>query len=285
MSKRIYQIVKCPFCNEKRKSNGLHMHIKTHGDVAWEKYLKMKPEKEKKSILLNTGKYKCSECNYTGSKHSVCSHWWRAHTEDGKNHSEKSGIKKGEKRISPVWNKGLTKETDGRVKKNAEAISKTAQQKIKNGTYISHSMGIEARKKLSKEMSLRNRGGKCKWFCVAGQKVQGTWEREIALLFAKEGINWYKPKTHKDVWIYKINGKEKSYTPDFYLQDYNCYFEIKGYWWGEDKEKMEKILRQYPERKLYIIMKNDYNFILKNGIKKYLIKISVEAQNKSVRLR
>jgi hypothetical protein len=58
-------------------------------------------------------------------------------------------------------------------------------------------MGNKAREELSKQQSIKNRGGKSKWFEVTGQKVQGTWERNIALKFEELGIKWLKLKTNK----------------------------------------------------------------------------------------
>ena len=177
MPKYIYSIIQCPFCDEKRKSTGLHHHIKTHGEAKWNEYLNSKP-KEKNEKIENG--FKCLECDFIGkTKQSVSSHWWRNHTTDGKKHAStklKSSYKKGRK----AWNKGLTKETDERVKKNSESVSKAFQQQIKDGTYIPRKMNIEARKRLSEEQSLHNRGGKSKWYTVNNQKVQGTYELKFA---------------------------------------------------------------------------------------------------------
>jgi predicted DNA-binding protein YlxM (UPF0122 family) len=125
-------------------------------------------------------------------------------------------------------------------------------------------MGIEARQKLSTEQSIKNRGGKCKWFLVEGQLVQGTWEKAIAEHLSKVGIEWIKLKTHKDVWPYVLNGKIKSYTPDFFIPKFNLYLEIKGHWWGNDKQKIEEVLRQHNDKKLILITKKEYFNIL-NG--------------------
>jgi len=118
--------------------------------------------------------------------------------------------------------------------------------------------GVDARKKLSQEQSLRNRGGKCKWFKVSGQKVQGTWERDLALAFNKLGIQWIKPTVNRDIWKYYCDGKIKSYTPDFYLPEFDVYIELKGYWWGDDKRKMDIIKQTYPYKKLLVVEKQEF---------------------------
>ena len=82
-----------------------------------------------------------------------------------------------------AWNKGLKKDLDERVNQNALAIEKAMQAGIKNGTIKRPPMSESNKRKLSERQSLNNSGGKTKWFEVAGQKIQGTWERNIAIKF------------------------------------------------------------------------------------------------------
>ncbi len=263
MPKYIYEIIQCPFCDEKRKSTGLHRHIKTHGKDKWDEYINSKP-KEKNERIENG--FKCVECDFTGkTKQSISSHWWRNHTIEGKNHTSiklNTSYKEGR----CAWNKGLTKETDERVKKSSESVSSTLRQQIKDGTYIPRKMGEKARKKLSEEQSLHNRGGRSKWYDVSGQKVQGTWERNVALKFEELGIEWLKLKTNRDILQYMMDGKIRSYTPDFYLPSYDLYIEIKGHWWGRDKEKMDIVLKTYPDKKILIIDKEKYEKLLQGEL-------------------
>jgi len=190
-------------------------------------------------------------------------HIWRAHTESGVQHGQKTGASSKGK---TSHRKGLTKETSEEIKRTSQKRSLTIQKKIADGTFIPSKMGTEARRKLSIEQSLKNRGGKCKWFEYKGQKLQGTWELNIAKKLDEFGIKWYKPKVHKDVWSYLLEDKIKSYTPDFYLVDLDLYLEIKGHWWGDDKKKMEAVLQQHPEKKIFIIEKNEYNKILQGEL-------------------
>lgn len=123
-------------------------------------------------------------------------------------------------------------------------------------------MGEEARKNLSIRQSLNNSGGKCKWFEVSGQRVQGTWERNIANKFNEMGIKWIKLKTHKDILFYTYKDSERAYTPDFYLPDFDVYLEVKGYWWGDDRNKMDIVIKQHPDKKIIIIEKSEYKRIM-----------------------
>ena len=156
------------------------------------------------------------------------------------------------------WNKGLTKETDERVKKNSDSLAETLQRKIANGEFIPRRLSQEEKFALSKRMSEHNPGGKSKWFEVSGVKVQGTWERDIAVKLNESCIKWVRPKCIK----YIMGGKMRNYTPDFYLPDFDVYLEVKGYWWGNDKEKMECVIAQHSDKKFVIIMKEKFKQIL-----------------------
>lgn len=63
-----------------------------------------------------------------------------------------------------------------------------------------------------------------------------------------------------------MDGKVRSYTPDFYLPKENIYLEIKGYWWGDDKRKMEIVVETYKDTKFVIIEKEEYKKILQGEL-------------------
>lgn len=152
------------------------------------------------------------------------------------------------------WNKG---------KKQADfpSLARPAQKGKKFGSAITgHSE--ETKRKISEKLSINNKGGRAKWYMVAGQNVQGTWERDIATKFEQLSIQWIKLKTNKDTLKYEMNGKIRSYTPDFYLPDYDMYVEVKGFWWGNDKEKMMIVLQTYPDKNIAIVEKEEYQEIM-----------------------
>lgn len=207
--------------------------------------------------LINE-KFTCICCNFIGNtRQQVTSHWWRNHTPDGLQHSG------GGASIGNIpWNKGLYKETNSVIMEASKKISSTLKEGYASGRLISTQTSLEARAATSRRMSLHNPGGKSKWFEVAGQKCQGTWERNIALKFEELSIKWTKLKTNKDVLEYVMDGMTKCYTPDFYLPDYDIFLEVKGYWWGRDREKMDIVLNTYPDKKIVIIEKELYHRIL-----------------------
>lgn len=67
-------------------------------------------------------------------------------------------------------------------------------------------------------------------------------------------IKWCKPASIKYL---DNSGKKHRYRPDFYLIDTNEIIETKGYWWGNDKQKMEWVIEQNPHLIIKILTKND----------------------------
>lgn len=205
---------------------------------------------------------KCLTCmKELKNDRALKAHMWRAHTDVGMQHKHKTG-----KPGRPSHRKGLTKETSEEIRKTSEKVKTTMRARVASGEYIPRSMGIEARQRLSVEQSLNNRGGKCRWYEYHGQKLQGTWELNVAMKLDEMNIRWYKPKLHRDVWSYSINETMKSYTPDLYLMDEHLYLEIKGYWWGTDREKIQAVVEQNPDKKLIIIEQKEYNKILRGEL-------------------
>lgn len=136
----------------------------------------------------------------------------------------------------------------------------------KKGTFTGRRHTEETKRKISQKLSINNKGGRSKWYEVAGQKVQGTWERNVALKFEELGIVWKKLKTHKDILEYEMDGKIRSYTPDFYLPAYNVFLEVKGRWWGRDREKMDIVLETHKDKKIVIVEKEQYQRILQGEL-------------------
>lgn len=124
---------------------------------------------------------------------------------------------------------------------------------------------------VSERQSLHNSGGRCKWFEIEGQTVQGTWELNAARRLTELGVVWYKVgRQRSEVWRYDMDGKTRSYTPDFYLPKFDLFLEFKGYWWGRDKEKMAAVIAQHPDKNIRIIQKSEYEKLL-TGLPDWLI--------------
>lgn len=138
-----------------------------------------------------------------------------------------------------------------------------------DGRAVPATMSEERRAQLSERFSLNNPGGKCKWYDVGGVKVQGTWERDIAMKLSHQGIRWIRPRKDRLIW-YNLGGKIKSYAPDFYLPDFDLYLEIKGYWWHNDKEKMMAVAEQHPDKNIIVIEKEMFHSVMATGFSSIL---------------
>jgi hypothetical protein len=140
------------------------------------------------------------------------------------------------------WNKNLTKETDERIKLHSEAAS----IRMKNNPYPNQGRGktIETENLRRKKISiarlkyLEKHSQQCKWFEYNNGKknicVQGTWEKKFVEFLISQNIKWDRFKLSYN--------KTRTYTPDFYLPDYNIFVEIKGWMRDRDKFKMWKTL-------------------------------------------
>jgi len=229
----------------------------------------IKYKKEVKSIKSEwknlNGKYNCPYCNKEYSKMGISTHIWRKH-EDGINFVNKSANNKFKINHIP-WNKGLTKKTDERVKNSGNLLS----NRIKNGEISPPFLGKhhteKTKKVLSYKRSINNKGGKCKWYEYKKKngnivKLQGTWEIRFAKVLDILDENWIKPGAngidngHSFIWKDK-ELIEHYYTPDFWSPKLETYFEVKGYWWGKDKEKMKYIIEQYKDITIKIIKKEE----------------------------
>jgi hypothetical protein len=192
-------------------------------------------------------KWICKECNREfSSRQATTSHIHRSHTNPGVAYG---GHQKG----SPAWNQGL---------KGVQV----SPMKGKPGTFTGRKHTDESKRKISEKLSVNNKGGRAKWYEVAGQKVQGTWERNVALKFEELGVKWKKLKTNRDTLEYIMDGKLRHYTPDFYLPDYNVLLEVKGHWWGRDREKMDIVLETHKDKNIVIVEKEQYEKILQGEL-------------------
>ena len=137
-----------------------------------------------------------------------------------------------------TWNKGKTKETDERLKKAGQKIStsKTGKPGRKLSDREKQNLSAIMSERLVKGYADGTRdqvGGYCKWFEVDGVKVQGTWEKRVALILSKwklsGKIKHWERCTRRIP--YELDGKFRIYQPDFAVinnDDSEFILEIKG---------------------------------------------------------
>lgn len=170
------------------------------------------------------GKYKCPLCYKDFSKYGISNHIKVTHFRM-KHTNGMTG--------KQAWNKGLTKETDDRVLKNSNSISKTTQKKILNGTFVKTGFATdeywsnEKREKQSKIAIDREFGGvrPSKKIEYNGVMLGSSYEVTLAKDLDKHNIKWEVPKRLPYV---DCNGKSRYYTPDFYLPEYDIFLEPKN---------------------------------------------------------
>lgn len=175
-----------------------------------------------------------------------------------------------QKRVA--WNKGLTND-DPRVKAISDKLSVTLKARFAMGGMSLPVMTPEQRERLSRSQSTRNRGGRSKWFKVPqypfGEvNVQGTWERDFAQALNANEICWMRPSgVH---WQYRRRGVDGEiriarYTPDFYITGLELYVELKGYWWGRDREKMQDVRESHGRKALIVLDPNAFARVMNHG--------------------
>lgn len=238
----------CHICGKLLRSNNHARHVLSHSKLKKQVAFHIQD-----SWKITGQQYCCPVCSKVFSKRGIVSHLWKAHKE-GISHRPSTG--KG--RVP--WNKGLTKENDNRIALAAKKIKEAVSNSIKNGTFKVCKMSIDARNRQSKRMSSKNLGGRSKWFDIDGKKVQGTWEKRIAEKMVSLEITWERGTRHSVQYL--LDEKERTYTPDFYLKEIDCLLEIKGYWWGHDKEKMTLIMKQDLKTRITIIEKEQFEKLL-----------------------
>ena len=218
---------------------------------------------EKLKINSTTNKYICPHCGKEYSKYGIGTHIWRNHTEDGQKHDPNINI---EKRVT--WNKGLTKDTDERIRK----ITETKKRKIESGEliYEGHPHTEETKKHLSECAKKRNLGGwySSKKFLYNGITLQSRYEVDFAKNLDENNIKWTRPEP----FYYTLNGSEHRYYPDFYIESLDVYVDPKNdflinhvnpHFGITDAEKIQ-LVEQQNNIKIVILNKNEltYNDLL-----------------------
>lgn len=144
--------------------------------------------------------------------------------------------------------KGISSPRRGKRLKDIVKDPEETRRKIaisRKGISIPHSS--ETKRKLSEARItfLESDKSHVQWYTVGGIKVQGTWEKCIAEKLYNDGIVFNRKRIKYDV--------HRTYTPDFYLNDFDVYLEVKGWLSERDISKYKKVLTEHPSIKIYLI--------------------------------
>lgn len=146
--------------------------------------------------------------------------------------------------ISPIckkghipWNKGLTKETDERIKKRSETLSKKFKSGELKGSMSGKHLSLESRKKISKSVSkyYKENPDKVPYLINHSSKISYP-EQYFIDLFNKENIDL---KYHLQISLYEL---------DFYNEDLKIDVEIDG----EQHFRNEKSIIRDDRRNKYL---------------------------------
>jgi hypothetical protein len=153
-----------------------------------------------------------------------------------------------------AWNKGLTANSDDRVKKQA-LLQKGKQKGFKKGS--THSK--ETKEKISDIMStkMKNRYTSSKRYYYKGYLLESSWELELAIDLDKNNIKWVRPDS---LVYYDDTHQKRRYYPDFYLTDYDVYLDPKNnYVRQRDKQKIKWVTEQ-NQVKVFLLDKSQLSW-------------------------
>jgi len=145
------------------------------------------------------------------------------------------------------WNKGLTKETDERVAKQAQTNRLNWELGINKRIDYHHSE--EVKDKIRNKALSNKYVRKCKKTEPYTKKdgeivmLDSSFEVRVAIILDKLCINWNRPEPIN--WV-DSEGRVHNYFADFYLVDYDIYLDPKNeYCFNVQKDKINYINSHY----------------------------------------
>ena len=239
------QRIECPNCHKLISKSQFHFHL--NSKTCKKNQTKLFEVSEEWEVSDNL--YKCPICQKQFSKLGMVNHYYRKHTEEGIEFTKELVNTKFNSTGHIAWNRGLTNETNEKIKQ----ISDNKQQKFISGELIPTFKGkhhsIETKLRM-KNAALKSNHQRIMRKTVEYVKTDGTiikldssWEVRLAKLLDEKGYNWIRPKPLK--YVGKDN-LEHNYFPDFYLPDYDIYFDPKNsIVCKKQKEKLDILLNIY----------------------------------------
>ena len=236
----------CPKCNHSISLCVIDRHVAScKGDGP---YIQNRRKDGKPSIMpliahLDPvdGVWQCDKCSKThNSAPKMAVHYWRCHSlEDGK----------------PVPNPFDHKTKFHNQFSSGERTTHSKETLEKMSAYcIANPAGVAL------HPHMRSGSGNSKHYHVKdsfGNDVvlQSSWEYEMSLNLDKNNIKWRRPMTF---WLTLKNkcGKQSTYTPDFWLPEYDVYLDPKAQPNKEQSLRIDCWLTQY-NKKFLIIWKRD----------------------------
>jgi hypothetical protein len=194
----------------------------------------------------------CKYCNSERkNKNSLAQHEIRCN--DNPNKLLKSDVwhQAMKNKIGNFENQYTKAKKEGRIYKISSETSKKLSDAIKNrSSEFTKSVGQKVSETIQKKVAegtWHTSLAKNMHYNYNGIDLHGTWELKYAQYLDKNNIKWIRCKEQFD---YFYDGKNRKYTPDFYLIESDEYIEIKGYKTEKDKAKWS----QFPKNKKLIVL-------------------------------
>lgn len=245
------QKLPCPFCNQLFVKCGLPSHQK---NCSKNPEVILSGRKEKK---INTKWFSDpANCQFCGKEckngNSLVNH--ERYCKNNPNRKLMPSTS-GTKRSKPAWNKGLTKETDERIRLSAIKSGERVQEyyATHKGSFKGKHHSEETKEKL-RQIALEHEQEKhFRRRCdieYNGFKFHSTYESSLAENLDENHIKWIQPKRmpYRD-----LENKLHYYTADFYLPDYDIYLDPKNdflinninpYFGYKDVDKIKWVMEQ-----------------------------------------
>lgn len=75
---------------------------------------------------------------------------------------------------------------------------------------------------------------------------RSTWEKKVALYLDSVHLSWvYEPKAFEIIYEFEGRIKEGTYRPDFYINCWGIFVEVKGWWRDDARNKFDAFCEQY----------------------------------------
>jgi hypothetical protein len=93
----------------------------------------------------------------------------------------------------------------------------------------------------------------------ADMYFRSNWEIELAERLIELGIAFeYEPKR------FYFRAERESYLPDFYLPEYNCWIEVKGYMDNRSLKRVKLFKKYYRDTPFFLYEKEERELTLNN---------------------
>jgi hypothetical protein len=171
---------------------------------------------------------------------------------------------------NPQWAENIRNSTKGKTnlgsangmkQSNAKIKASATRKKMMENPEFRQAIAAKTRKAWADGKFDGVRVGQCKWFNYTKRdgsviKLQGTWELAFAKWADDQELQF---DTHKGRIKYNDEfGTERTYYPDFYVYDWQCWIDIKNdYHYQMQKKKFQLINESNPNKKIRIILKKE----------------------------